>query len=305
MALALISGGSGLIGKALVRELNKRGHKTVVLSRNLEKASVSSETVYWDGVHPELWTEWVEKADWIINLSGANIGAKPWTPDRLREIWESRVFTGELLTEAILRAPRRPSVFMQMSAIGYYGIQSENDSESWDETRPLGEDNLSAICRDWEGSSEKVESLGVRRLVMRAGLVLTRNGGVLPKLELPFKLFCGGPVGSGRQVYSWIHIEDLVQGMLILLENTKAHGAFNFTAPNPVTNAEFGKSVGQVLHRPYWLPVPAFILRLALGKMSTLILDGQRIVPGRLMTEIGFQFRYPELLAALRQIHPR
>lgn len=303
MALALISGGSGLIGRALVNELNKRGHKTVVLTRNPQKTSIASENVYWDGIHPELWTEWIEKSDWIINLAGENIGAKPWTSERLREIWESRVFAGELLTEAIMRAPRRPSVFLQMSAIGYYGVQPTDDLEPWDETHPSGKDRMSEICRDWEGSSEKVENLGVRRLVIRAGLVLASSGGVLPNLELPFKLFAGGPVGSGRQVYSWIHIEDLIQGMLTLLENPKAHGAFNLTTFNSATNAEFGKSIGQVLQRPYWLPVPAFVLRLVLGEMSTLVLDGQRIIPGRLTAEFGFQFKYPELLAALKQIH--
>ena len=184
MSVALISGGNGLIGKALVQALNQRGHKTVVLTRDPQKTSIASENVYWDGVHPEVWTEWVGKADWIINLAGENIGAKLWTSDRLREIRESRVFTGELLTEAVLRSSRRPSVFLQMSAIGYYGVQRENDTEAWDETRPSGNDLLSAICRDWEGSSEKVESLGVRHLVARTGLVLARNGGVLPKLEM-------------------------------------------------------------------------------------------------------------------------
>lgn len=303
MALALISGGSGLIGKALIQALNLQGHKTVVLTRNPQRTSIASENVLWDGVHPELWTEWVEKADWIINLAGENIGAKPWTSERLREICDSRVFAGELLAEAVLRAPRRPSVFLQMSAIGYYGVQKADETEAWDETRPSGDDRLAAICRDWEGSSEKVENLGVRRLIARTGLVLARNDGVLKKLELPFKLFGGGPVGSGRQVYSWIHIQDLVKGMLTLLENPKAHGAFNFTAPYPATNAEFGKSIGKILHRPYWLPVPAFALRLALGEMATLILDGQRVVPGRLTSEFGFQFKHPELQEALRQIH--
>jgi len=303
MALALISGGSGLIGKALVHELNQHGHKSVVLSRNPQNTSNSSENVYWDGIHPELWTEWVEKADWIINLAGENIGAKPWTETRLREITDSRVFAGELLSEAIARASRRPSVFLQMSAIGYYGVQNPGDVEAWDETRPSGDDRMSAICREWEASTEKVESLGVRRIITRTGLVLAHNGGVLNNLELPFKLFVGGPVGSGRQVYSWIHIDDLVKGMLTLLENTKANGAFNLTSPHPASNAEFGKLIGDILHRPYWMPVPAFALRLVLGEMSTLVLDGQRIIPGRLTKEFDFQFKYPNLPQALKQIH--
>jgi uncharacterized protein len=303
MAVALISGGNGFIGKALVHLLNKNGHKTVVLSRNPQNESPASENVFWDGVHPELWTDWVEKADWVINLAGENIGAKPWNSERLQKIVDSRVFAGELLTEAIARSPRRPSVFLQMSAIGYYGVQNIDDTTAWDESHPSGSDRLSEICRYWEGSSEKVESLGVRRIVARTGLVLGRNAGVLPKLELPFKLFGGGPMGSGMQVYSWIHIEDLTQGMLTLLENTKAHDAFNFTGPNPVSNAEFGKAIGQILKRPYWFPAPAFALRMALGEMATLVLDGQRIIPGRLRNEFDFQFKYPDLLGALNQIH--
>lgn len=303
MAIALISGGNGFIGKGLVHALNQHGHKTVVLTRNPQKESDASENVYWDGVHPELWTDWVEKADWIINLAGENIGAKSWTSERLNEILNSRIFAGELLTEAITRASRRPTVFLQMSAIGYYGVQKVDDRTDWDESHPSGNDRLSEICRAWEGSSDKVENLGVRRIVARTGLVLGRNEGVLTKLELPFKLFVGGPMGSGKQAYSWIHIDDLTQGMLALLENTKAHDAFNFTAPNPVTNTEFGKTIGQVLNKPYWFPVPGFALRLALGEMSTLILDGQRIVPGRLLSEFDFQFKYPDLLGALKQIH--
>jgi uncharacterized protein len=305
MAIALISGGSGLIGNALVNRLNKSGHKAVILTRNSQITSNDREFVLWDGIHPELWTEWVEKADWVINLAGENIGAKRWSPERIREISNSRVFAGELLSEAILRASRRPSVFLQMSAIGYYGIQDVNDSERWDETRPLGNDRMAEICRDWEGSSKKVEGLGVRRLVTRAGLVLSRNGGVLSNLELPFKMFAGGSIGSGKQVYSWIHIDDLIEGLLALLESTKANGEFNLTSPNPATNAEFGKIISQVIQRPYWLPVPAFALRLVLGEMSTLVLDGQRVLPARLVKEFGFQFKYPELLKALKQIHSK
>jgi uncharacterized protein (TIGR01777 family) len=304
MALALISGGSGLIGKALVHQLNQNGHKAVILSRNPETPAINGNVIAcWDGIHPELWTEWLEKADWVINLAGENIGGKRWTETRLQQILDSRVFAGELLTEAISRTSHRPSVFLQMSGVGFYGVQNIEDAAEWDETHMSGDDRLSAICREWEGSTEKVESLGVRRLVTRTGLVLAKKGGVLPSMELPFKLFGGGPIGSGRQVYSWIHSDDLVQSMVLLLENPKAHGAINLTSPNPVTNAEFGKTIARVLGRPYWFPLPAFAMKLVLGEMSTLILDGQRIVPARLMNEFGYQFKFPELQAALNQIH--
>ncbi|HEX7555960.1 MAG TPA: NAD-dependent epimerase/dehydratase family protein, partial [Leptolinea sp.] len=172
MALALISGGSGLIGTALSRLLLQHGHQVVVLTRDPLKRPSYGESAVWDGIHPELWMAWVEKADWIINLAGENIGAQPWKPERLRQISESRVFAGELLSEAVLRAPHRPSAFLQMSAIGYYGPQDENDEEALDEHCPSGQDRLAAICREWEGSSVKVENLRVRRLIVRTGLVL-------------------------------------------------------------------------------------------------------------------------------------
>jgi uncharacterized protein (TIGR01777 family) len=304
MSLALISGGSGLIGSALARLLLSKGHQVVILTRDAGKQPDYGIGAVWDGIHPGIWMDWVQKADWIINLAGENIGAKPWTSERWQIIRESRVFTGELLAEAVLRSSKRPSAFLQMSAIGYYGVQSKNDTSAWDESTPSGTDRLAAVCRDWEKSSARVEEMGLRRIVMRTGLVLAKDAGVLPKLELPFKLFAGGPMGSGKQVYSWIHLDDLVHAMVFLLEEPKATGAFNLTAPEPVSNGEFSRILGHVLHRPSWLPVPEFALKLILGEMSTLILDGQRIIPNRLQKELGYQFKYPTLQLALSNLHP-
>jgi uncharacterized protein len=304
MAIALISGGSGLIGTALSRVLLSRGHRVIVLTRNSLKQPAYGESAVWDGIHPGLWMDWVQKADWVINLAGENIGAKPWTEKRMQLVRESRTFSSELLTEAVFRSPHKPAAFLQMSAVGYYGTQSPADDSHWDESTPPGTDHLATICREWEASSIKVEKLEVRRLIIRTGLVLARNAGVLPKLELPFRLFVGGPMGNGHQIYSWIHLSDLVHGMLAVLENPDARGPYNLTAPEPVTNREFARLIGRVLHRPSWIPVPAFALRLLLGEMSTLILDGQRVVPSRLQKEIGFKFKYPTLEAALQNLHP-
>jgi uncharacterized protein (TIGR01777 family) len=248
--------------------------------------------------------DWVNQADWIINLAGENIGTKPWSKQRWQRIRDSRVLPGELLTEAIRRATHKPSVFVQMSAIGYYGIQSISDMTGWDESTPSGGDRLAALCREWEASTKGVEELGVRRLVIRTGLVLAPKAGVLPRLELPFRFFAGGPVGSGRQVYSWIHINDVVKGITALLQNSEAAGAYNFTAPEPVTNREFARALGKVMHRPNWLPMPGAALKLALGEMSTLVLDGQRVIPTRLQKEAGYTFEYPSLEAALRSFYP-
>jgi len=281
-----------------------RGNRVVVLTRDAHRQPAYGESAVWDGAHPGLWMEWVNKADWVINLAGENIGARPWSKKRLQEIRDSRVLPGELLTEAVRRATHKPSAFLQMSAIGYYGTQGTGDESAWDETAPSGDDRLASLCREWENSTKDVEAMGLRRLIIRAGLVLAPGAGVLPRLELPFRFFAGGPVGSGRQVYSWIHINDLVKGIFSLLQDPKSAGAYNFTAPEPVSNREFSRTLGEVMNRPSWLPVPGAALKLALGEMSTLVLDGQRVVPARLLHEAGCTFEFPTLKAALLSIHP-
>lgn len=303
MALALISGGSGLIGTALSKFLLVRGHRVVILTRNTSIQPTFGESAVWDGIHPGQWMDWVPKADWIINLAGENIGANRWTEKRLRQILESRVFPGELLAEAVSRSSSRPSAFMQMSAVGYYGVQSRSDMDRWDELTPPGSDRLAEICREWEASSDRVEELGVRRLIIRSGLVLSAKGGVLSRLELPFRFFVGGPLGDGKQVYSWIHLDDLINAMYTLLQNPAMKGAYNLTAPQPATSAEFSKTIGRVLHRPAWFRVPSFALRLMLGEMASMITDGQRVIPARLLNELGYMFKYPTLESALRHIH--
>ncbi|MHC1785338.1 MAG: TIGR01777 family oxidoreductase [Anaerolineaceae bacterium] len=182
--------------------------------------------------------------------------------------------------------------------IGYYGTERKT---ALDETSGPGRDALAEICVQWESSTAEVESMGVRRIIIRTGLVLERDRGVLPRMMLPFRFFAGGPLGAGNQVLSWIHLEDELAAILFLLNNPTASGAYNLTAPAPATNREFGKTLAGVMKRPFWLPVPDFALKILLGRQTELVLEGQQVQPRRLL-EAGFSFKHPELKAALKEI---
>ncbi|MFC1878829.1 TIGR01777 family oxidoreductase, partial [Chloroflexota bacterium] len=184
------------------------------------------------------------------------------------------------------------------SAVGYYGPHTD---ENIDEDIPAGDDYLASVCADWEAASARVENFGVRRVIIRIGLMFTAQGGIFTRLQLPFKLFAGGPMGSGKQYYSWIHMQDGVAAIRFLIENKQAQGAFNLTAPNPVTSRHFGLTLGKVMGRPSLLPVPGFALKIALGEVSMTALTGQRVIPKRLL-EMGFDFKYPDLEDALLEI---
>jgi hypothetical protein len=240
----------------------------------------------------------VEEADAIFNLAGENLGAHLWTPKHKAKVLSSRANAGQAVMQALKEAKRRPRVLVQASAIGYYGA---SDERTLVEKSPAGKDWQARVCQDWEASTLGADYMSVRRVVVRTGLVLTKNGGVLPKLLLPFRLFAGGPLGSGKQYYSWIAMQDEIRALLFLLKNDSATGVYNLTAPNPLTQAEFGRIEAQVLHRPYWFPTPAFAMRLALGEMSTLVLDGQRVAPDRL-SKAGFTFSFDQLKPALQAI---
>ncbi|MGC9467993.1 MAG: TIGR01777 family oxidoreductase [Anaerolineae bacterium] len=297
----LITGGSGLIGRALIPELRAHDHEVLVLSRHPQKAGARPEEVsviQWDAHTPTGWAHVLESADAVINLAGENIGSGLWTEAKKVRIVESRENAGHAVTEAIAMAKRKPGVLLQASGTGYYGTDR---TESLDETAPAGKDWLAGVGVRWESSTEPVERYGVRRVLLRSGPVLSRRGGVLPRMMLPFKVFVGGRIGSGNQVISWIHIQDEARAIRFLLETPEAQGPFNLSAPNPVTNAEFGRTLASVMRRPFWFPVPGFALRLALGEMATLILDGQRAVP-RGLSNLGFEFRYPRLRQALEDL---
>ena len=299
----ILAGGTGLIGRLLSRRLAADGHAVWVLSRHPEKAGLNGPVtmVKWDGRTTAGWQHWVEEADAIVNLTGENIGASRWTSQRKALLRSSRLEPTRALVQAVQACSRKPVVWLQASAVGFYGPHQD---EELDETAPAGSDELARLVVDWEEASRPVEDLGVRRMVARQGIVLDDREGALPRMLLPFYLFAGGPVGNGRQWISWISRVDIAGAMAFLLQNPAAGGVYNLTAPNPLTNARFGKTIGSILRRPYWMPVPAFAMRLMFGEMATVVLDGQRVVPRRLL-EAGYQFQHPDLNTALQDLFRR
>jgi uncharacterized protein (TIGR01777 family) len=297
----VITGGTGLIGRALAADLAADSHEVILLSRAPGRVAglpAGVRAAGWDGQTAAGWGPLADGAQAIVNLAGENLGAGRWTAERKRRIRASRLNAGQAVVEAVRAAGRAPRVVVQSSAVGYYGPQGDQELA---EGAPPGNDFLARLCVEWEASTAPVEAMGVRRVVIRSGVVFHASDGALPRMLLPFKLFVGGPLGSGRQWLSWMHIADEVAAIRFLIEKEEAAGAFNLAAPHPLTNAEFGRVVGRVLGRPAWIPAPAFALRLVLGEMATMVLDGQRAVPRRLLA-LGFAFRFPEAEAALRDL---
>jgi uncharacterized protein (TIGR01777 family) len=299
----IVAGGSGFIGTALSKSLLAEGNQVWILTRNPQtrRLAEGARGVAWDGRTTSGWGELVSKVDAIINLAGESLGSGSWTRARKTRILSSRVEAGKAISDAIRQANPRPKVLIQASAVGFYG--THGDEPVTEESAP-GSGFLADVCKAWEDSSQPVEELDVRRVVIRTGVVLSKDEGALQRMMLPFRLFVGGPFGNGRQGFPWIHPADEVAGIRFLLENEKAHGAFNLSAPEPLSNADFGRILAKVMRRPYWLPVPAFALRLLLGEMSTLVLEGQYMLPKRLQ-EIGFRFRFETAEAALRDLLTR
>jgi uncharacterized protein (TIGR01777 family) len=302
----IIAGGTGLIGRALTKELAKHSYEVIILSRNPEKVisvPIGVKVVAWDGVSIQGWGDLVNEALAVVNLSGENIAGEGFFPSRLtnerkRGIRDSRILSGKTLLEAIEAAEKKPEVFVQSSAVGYYGFHG---SEKLNEESPPGDDFF-AEWKEWEKVSAPVEDMGIRRVIIRSGIIFsTGRGSALNRLVLPFKLFGGGPIADGGQYLSWIHETDEARSIRFLIENNNSRGAFNLTAPNPATNAEVGKSIAKVLHRPYYLPAPGFAFKLAFGEVSALVTEGQRVMPERLL-EHGFEFQFPELEPALQDI---
>lgn len=296
----LISGGTGMIGTSLVMRLIENDHEILILTRKIGNRSDSSCVRYlqWDGSCLGDWCDQINQVDAIINLAGENIGLMRWTKKRKKMIFESRINAGNILTGAISKASKLPKVFIQASAIGYYGTKNQG---LLTEESPCGDDFLADLSKQWEESTKQIETLGIRRIVIRTGVVLSKTEGALNRMLLPFKLFAGGPIGTGRQIVSWIHHEDEISAIQFLLENQEAKGIYNLTAPYSVSNAAFGKVLAKTIHKPYWFPVPGLFLRLILGEMSSLVLEGQNVIPKRLV-EAGFQFKYGDLTDALENI---
>jgi uncharacterized protein (TIGR01777 family) len=302
----VIAGGSGLIGTELTSALLVAGDKVTILSRNPKKVVRSSPEVIvrqWDVQTIGEWARQVENADAIVNLTGENLSGEGflpsrWTKERKSRLVQSRVNSGVVLSKAVAMAQSKPRVFVQASGIGYYGTLQQ---KSLTEADSAGNDFLAKLSLEWEKSSQPVEEMGVRRVVVRNGVVLSTKGGAFPLLLLPFRLFVGGPMGNGRQVYSWIHIADEVAAIQFLLHNDQARGVFNLTAPGPVTNAEFGRTISKVMRRPYYFPVPGFAMKLALGEVAVMVLEGQKVMPQNLLNT-GYTFKFPTLLKALTDL---
>ena len=301
----VITGGSGLIGRALARSLTQNGggsgHDVVILTRDpdrVEGLPPGVRAARWDGRTAQGWVSLLDTETAIVHMAGESIAEGRWTAAKKRRIRDSRVISGQAVMDAIRQAPVKPAVLIQGSAVGYYGGHGD---EAVPEDTPPGRDFLSEICREWEDSTAGAESLGVRRAVARTGIVLAREGGALPAMSLPFKLMIGGPIGDGRQWFPWIHVDDEVGALRFLLEQEAARGVFNLTAPHPVTNRELTNVLARVLGRPGFLPAPGFALRIALGEIADSLLQGQRAVPSRLL-ELGYAFRWPDLEPALRNL---
>ncbi|WP_166426067.1 TIGR01777 family oxidoreductase [Paraglaciecola sp. 20A4] len=289
----LITGGTGLIGSNLIPKL--KPNDITVITRNVSQAELLLG-------HKVTLTSSLDDFDnlddfhVVINLAGEPIADKRWTPEQKERIEQSRWGMTEKLVSLIKASSRPPSLFISGSAIGYYGRQ---DDQIIDEEFDSPYDEFShRLCERWESLAKEAESQLTRVCIVRTGIVITRRGGALMKMVPPFKFGLGGPMGTGHQYMSWIHLEDMIDGLIHLIEHTDCRGVFNFTAPAPVTNAQFSKTLAAVLHRPCFLPMPAFALRLIMGDAADLLLYGQRVVPKRLQ-ESGYQFHYPELAHAL------
>ena len=298
----MIAGGSGLIGSALTHSLLEDGHEVWLLSRNPKKSRVPQgvKSLEWDG--RTVYNHWLgvfSQMDAVVNLAGSTIGQWPWSDARKKEILNSRVNAGLTIAQAYEKSSPRPPVLLQASGIGYYG---QRGIETLNEDSPTGNDFLSTVAINWESATRIVDTMGVRRVILRTGLVLAKNEGVLPLMALPVRLFVGGPIGSGKQGISWIHIRDQVRAIRFLMENDNARGVYNLCAPNPVSNADFMRALARALYRPHWLQVPGFVMRLLLGEMSDLLLSGQFAIPQRLVN-LGFAFDFESAYDAFKDLY--
>lgn len=297
----LIAGGTGLIGHVFASRLLASGDTVIVLSRNpaaAQRMPAGTELHPWDARSSRGWAPLIEESDAVVNLAGENISSGRWTAARKKRILDSRVLAGVALTEATRAAKHKPRVLVQSSAIGYYGTER---STALEEVSPPGNDFLAHVCTAWEASTSEVEAMGVRRVVTRAAVVLSRQGGAFLPLYYQARLFAAGPLGSGHQPFPWIHISDFVEAVRFFLTEERAQGVYNVVAPEIPTNAEFICSLAAAMGRPAVLRVPALPLRLVLGELAETLLRGQR-PSSRRLTEMGFAFRFPGVQDALRDL---
>ncbi|MFB2894895.1 TIGR01777 family oxidoreductase [Aerosakkonemataceae cyanobacterium BLCC-F50] len=299
----VITGATGFVGSYLVKRLLESGDRIVILTRNADRASrvfpksafPNLEIVNYNPLQSGDWQKVISGCDGVVNLAGAAIGEGRWTAERKQEIIDSRKIGTQKLVEAIAKAEQKPSVLVNASAVGYYGT---SETATFAENSPPGNDFLSEVCIAWEAEAQKVKDLGVRLAILRLGVVLGMGGAIAKMLPI-FKLFAGGTIGTGKQWFSWIEVDDLVSLIVATLKQPEMEGVYNATAPNPVRMADFCHALGDVLHRPSWLPVPAFALELLLGDAAMVVLEGQKVLPNRTL-ESGFAYKYPDLKPALK-----
>jgi uncharacterized protein len=290
----IVAGGTGWVGSALAPALVRDGHDIVVLTRSPRPPANGPRYAQWDGRSLGSWVDEVDGADAVINLAGAPVAPKRWTPARKQVLRASRIEPTHVLAQAIERATNRPRVLANASAVGYYGDRGD---DVLTEEEPPGEDFLARLVVDWEAAARKAPT---RVASLRIGIVLGPGGGALRQLALPFRLFAGGQIGNGRQWLPWVHIDDVIGVFRFVLNNSEIKGPINLSAPEPVRNREFARALGAVLRRPAWLPVPPIALRLALGELGGAALASTRAVP-RAAQEAGYIFQQPTLTPALRQ----
>jgi len=296
----LVTGATGLIGRHLCEVLTGEGHAVVATSRTPEKARnvPAAEVHRWDPQAGPPPVEAVAGLDAVVHLLGESVAAKRWSSEQKKRISDSRLVSTKNLVQGLASASTRPRVFVSGSAVGYYGDRGD---EVLDESSQPSRGFLPDLCREWEAEALRARGLGMRVVLLRTGVVLDAEDGALKKMLPPFKMGVAGPLGSGRQWFPWIHIDDIVGIFRHALLSESLSGPVNGTAPNPVTNAEFTRQMGAVLHRPAFLPVPEFALNLLMGEMAEVVLASQRVAP-RAVLEDGYEFKYPDLAPALNDL---
>lgn len=299
----IITGGSGFIGQHLSKYLINSDYEVIILSRNPQRLQSRFKNkiryLLWNDFDSSSWQEELESTEVVINLTGENIIQWPWTDLIKHKILYSRIHAGQTIVHAINNAEKKPRLLIQSSATGYYG---NNIKDTLTEETPAGTGFLADVCQQWEQSTLDVESMGVKHCVIRIGIVLGKNGGLLKRMALPFKFFTGGPIGSGKQILPWIHVDDLVAAIRFLIESDDPKNIYNLCAPNPVTMKTFARMLGKVLKRPSFFKVPEIIVKMIFGEMGReTILAGQRAIPQALL-ESGYHFKLKNLDAALHEI---
>ena len=300
MRIAIV-GATGFVGSRLVEQLHAAGHQVTILTRNPTQATSRFPTatvVAYSPLKSGVWQESISGCDAVVNLAGEPIAEKRWTSAQKQSILDSRKLGTQKVVEAISQAAVKPQVLINASAIGYYGT---SETAKFDETSPAGTDFLAEVCQEWETAAQAVTASGTRLVILRLGIVLGENGGALGKMLAPFSAFVGGPIGSGKQWFSWIHRDDVVKLIMAAITDPQMQGVYNATAPQPVTMQDFAQTLGNVMSRPSWLPVPNFALEALLGEGAIVVLQGQQVMPTQTLAQ-GFEFGYTTLTPALKAI---